>query len=173
MITYDTLKTRPREFLAVTSLTQEEFLQLLPVFACLVQQQTALLTTDGTPRKRQPGGGTKGKLDRIEDKLLFILAYQKGYALQILLGLHFGLSQPQANYWIHRLLPLLQEALAVLDYTPQRAGAAIAGYRTADGQPAELLLDGTERTRQRPKNPQTQKEAYSGKKKSIPTKTCS
>ena len=111
MITYDALKTKPKEFLAVTSLTHEEFVHLLPAFARLLQQQTAQLTTQGKQRKRQPGAGTKGKLDRIENKLLFILAYQKGYELQTLLGLHFGLSQPQANYWIHRLLPLLQEAL--------------------------------------------------------------
>lgn len=172
MITYDTLKTKPKEFLAVTSLTHEEFLELLPVFARLVQEQTAQVTTEGKSRQRQPGAGTKGKLDQIEDKLLFILAYQKGYELQTLLGLHFGLSQPQANYWIHRLLPLLQEALATLEYTPKRDGAAVAGYQSTDGMPPELLIDGTERRRQRPKDPLQQKEAYSGKKKRIPIRTC-
>jgi hypothetical protein len=28
-------------------------------------------------------------------------------------GLHFGLSQPQTNYWIHRLLPVLRWALVL------------------------------------------------------------
>lgn len=171
MITYDALKTKPKEFLAVTSLTHEEFVHLLPAFARLLQQQTAQFTTQGKPRIRQPGAGTKGKLARIENKLLFILAYQKGYELQTLLGLQFGLSQPQTNYWIHRLLPLLQEALAALDYTPQRHGAAVAGYRAIPPHPMELLLDGTERVRARPQDPHAQKEAYSGKKRRIPTKT--
>src|SRR5437868_2152040 len=137
MITYDALKTKPKEFLAVTSLTHEEFLHLLPAFARLAQQQTAQITTQGKQRQRQPGAGTKGKLDRIENELLFIMAYQKGYELQTLLALHFGLSQPQANYWIHRLLPVLQEALAALDYTPQRQGAAVAGYLTTDPMPTD------------------------------------
>jgi hypothetical protein len=47
----------------------------------------------------------------MEDKWLFILVYQKTNPLQTIHGLHFGLSQPQTNYWIHRLLPVLRRAL--------------------------------------------------------------
>jgi hypothetical protein len=50
----------------------------------------------------------KGKLQADEDKLVFILVYQKTYPLQTMHGLQFDLSQPQANYWIHELLPVLQ-----------------------------------------------------------------
>jgi Helix-turn-helix of DDE superfamily endonuclease len=46
--------------------------------------------------------------------MLFILIYQKTHPLQTMHGLHFGLSQPQAHYWIHHLLPVLQRALADL-----------------------------------------------------------
>lgn len=172
MIHYDDLKTKPTAFLAVTSLTHEEFLHLLPVFAQLLHEQTALLTAEGKPRKRQPGAGTKGKLARVENKLLFILAYEKGYELQTLLALHFGISQPQANYWIQRLLPLLQQTLAHLKYTPLRDGAAVANASSPEGTLVDLVIDGTERRRQRPQDPQEQKEAYSGKKKRIPTRTC-
>jgi hypothetical protein len=45
--------------------------------------------------------------------MLFILVYQKTYPLQTMHGLHFGLSQPQAHYWIHHLLPVLQRALPI------------------------------------------------------------
>jgi hypothetical protein len=69
-------------------------------------------TAEGKTRQRQPGGGTKGTLRTFEDKLLFILVYQKTYPLQTMHGLQFELSQPQTYYWIHRLLPMLQRALA-------------------------------------------------------------
>jgi hypothetical protein len=41
-------------------------------------------------------------------------------------GLHFGLSQPQANYWIHHLLPVLQRALADLGLAPEREASRVA-----------------------------------------------
>ncbi len=62
-------------------------------------------------RKRQAGGGRKGQLRTTEQKLLFSLVYQKTYPLQALLGEVFGLSQSRVNRWIHRLLPILQQAL--------------------------------------------------------------
>ena len=60
------------------------------------------------------------------DKLLFILVYQKTYPLQTMHGLQFGLSQPQTNYWIHRLLPILRESLAELGMVPERDPQAVA-----------------------------------------------
>lgn len=54
----------------------------------------------------------KEKLRTDEDKLLFILVYKKTYPLQTMHGLQFGLSQPQTNEWIHRLLPVLCSSLA-------------------------------------------------------------
>src|SRR5689334_18852382 len=112
MLTYLTLKDRPREFLAATSLTPEEFAQLLPPFtAAYAQRYPPTLTSAGRPRQRRPGAGVHGALPTIADKLLFILVYQKTNPLQTMHGLHFGLSQPQTNYWLHRLLPVLQQAL--------------------------------------------------------------
>jgi hypothetical protein len=55
-----------------------------------------------------------GGTGRIAVVILFILVYQKTHPLQTMHGLHFGLSQPQAHYWIHHLLPVLQRALADL-----------------------------------------------------------
>jgi Helix-turn-helix of DDE superfamily endonuclease len=112
MLIYTTLKDRPRDFLAATGLTHEEFLRVLPAF---VAAYTACYPLDktwqGKVRQRKLGGGAKGLLSQMEDKLLFILVYQKTNPLQTIHGLHFGLSQPQTNYWIHRLLPVLRRAL--------------------------------------------------------------
>src|SRR5215510_8141768 len=100
MLTYTTLQDRPRDFLAATGLTHEEYLRVLPAF---VAAYTACYPLDktwhGKVRQRKLGGGAKGRLAQVEDKLLFILVYQKTNPLQTMHGLHFGLSQPQTHYW--------------------------------------------------------------------------
>ena len=122
-------------------------------------------TWEGKARQRQGGGGAKGGLLRREDKLLFILVYQKTNPLQIMHGLQFELSQPQTHYWIHHLLPVLQRALTDLDLAPERDASRVAtNPLTWEGAPA-LAIDGTERRRQRPQDPQAQQAHYSGKKK--------
>ena len=171
MITYHDLKNKPKEFLAVSGLTHEEFLHLLVAFSEIYDAASQNTTVEGQPRRRKPGGGTHGKLATVEDKLLFLLTYEKTYPLQTLLGLHFGLSQSQVNHWIHRLMPLLQEALKQGKYTPERDPDKLADDLNTEGGPQALVLDGTERRRQRPKQAEAQKEHYSGKKKRTPTRT--
>ena len=100
-----------------------------------------------------------------EQKLLFLLVYLKTYPLQTLWGELFELSQPRVNYWIHRLLPILHEALAELGTLPERDPSHFARSQAADGDDPRLIIDGTERRRQRPKNPEKQAAHYSGKKK--------
>jgi DDE superfamily endonuclease len=166
MLTYLTLQDRPREFLAATGLTADEFARLLPAFAAAY----AVLyppekTWEGKRRQRQRGGGAKGGLPQMEDKLLFILVYQKTHPLQTMHGLQFALRQPQTHYWIHRLLPVLQRALVALDMAPEREASRVATSPLAlEGTPA-LAIDGTERRRQRPGDAVTQQQHYSGKKK--------
>jgi hypothetical protein len=166
MLRYDPLSARPREFLAATSLTPGEFLTLLAAFEAAERQaQPGALTRKGEPRRRQAGAGPKGTLPRPEDRLLFILVYQKTHPLQTMHALQFGLSQPQAHHWVHRLLPVLQQALAALGHRPERRGGDVAGSPLAsEGGPA-LVIDGTERRRQRPQEPEAQRSHYSGKKK--------
>ena len=166
MLTYTTLKDRPREFLAATGLTHDEFMRVLPAFVVAYTACYPLDTTwQGTVRQRQAGGGAKGRLSQMEDKLLFILVYQKTNPLQTMHGLHCGLSQPQSNYWIHRLLPVLRRALAALDMAPERDASRVASSPLMqEGAPAGAL-DGTERRRQRPTEAAKQAAHYSGKKK--------
>ncbi len=100
MLKYVELKEKPREFLSVTSLTNEEFQALLPTFERLYEM-TAKPKPKPNKRKKQRagGGGRKAKLADIADKLLFILAYQKTAPLQTWHGLQFGLSA-----WTSQLL---------------------------------------------------------------------
>jgi hypothetical protein len=61
-----------------------------------------------------------------EDRLLFILAYLKTYALQVVHGRLFGMVQGKANQWIHVLLPALLAALRALGDAPARSLTALA-----------------------------------------------
>ena len=100
-----------------------------------------------------------------EQKLLFLLVYLKTYPLQVLMAELFGLSQPRVNYWLGRLLPVLRDALDGLGVLPPREARAFAGTELPHGQAPRLIIDGTERRRQRPKNPEKQAAHYSGRKK--------
>jgi hypothetical protein len=116
-------------------------------------------------RQRHVGGGRKGQLPSPEQKLLFILVYQKAYPLQSLLGEVFALSQARVNYWVHHLLPLLRQGLAALELLPAREPRQFAHHERAKKEPPELIIDGTERRRQRPQSPAKQALYYSGKHK--------
>ena len=165
MLRYETLKSRPHEFLAATSITVEEFERLLSVYPeAYVTCYPADLTLAGQPRQRRPGGGSKGVLEQDKDRLLFILIYTKTNPLQTMHGLLFGLSQAQTNYWIHHLLPVLQESLRHLEMLPEREGSQVATSALAIESTPDLAIDGSERRRQRPQDATAQKEHYSGKK---------
>lgn len=166
MVTYSDIQRDRRKCLALTGLTYPELQLLMPAF---VRSYENLYSSDhnlaGRPRQRSVGGGRKGTLPHPEQKLLFILVYLKTYPLQAVMAELFGLSQPRVNYWIHRLLPVLQAALADLDVLPERDPRHFAECQPpTEGEP-RLIIDGTERRRQRPKNPEKQALHYSGKKK--------
>jgi len=163
MLDYVKLKEKPREFLAATGLSDEEFQVLLPNFENCYRKLIKPKTRKR--RNRAAGGGRRGNLSEITDKLLFILVYQKTCPLQTMHALQFRLSQPQTNYWIHRLLPVLQMALAEMGMKPERDGAKVAKRIEAQEGGANLSLDGTERRLNRPVKIDQQREKYSGKKK--------
>ena len=81
-----------------------------------------------------------------------------------MLGLQVGLSQGRVKAWVQRLSPLVRAALSSLGLCPARDGQALADSDMALEGGADLLLDGSERRRQRPQAKTTQQEHYSGKK---------
>lgn len=166
MLEYPKLKRNRRKLLALTGLTLREFTALLPFFVEAYQQMYAGdQTLAGQKRQRLTGGGRCATLKTAEQKLLFILVYQKTYPLQVVIGELFGLSRSSANHWIHRLLPVLRDALSALGVMPERDGSQLARSERKQKQPPDYIIDGTERRRQRPKKPDQQALHYSGKKK--------
>jgi hypothetical protein len=166
MLTYTTLKRNQRRCVALTGLPPKEFEVLLSAFArAYAEHYPAEKTMAGAPRQRQVGGGRKSGRHEPEQKLLFIVVHQKAYPLQTLLGEVCELSQPRVNEWIQRLLPILQDALDELGGLPECEPERFAQRELQHGERLDFIIDGTERRRQRPKNPEKQAAAYSGKKK--------
>jgi hypothetical protein len=121
------VQARPTEFLDFTSLTLDEFRQLLPSFEAAFQAHMATWCLDGKPRTARQFAVYKNcPLPTPEDRLFFILAYVKTYALQVVQGRLFGMGQSKANQWIHVLLPVLLTALRALGDAPARSLTALA-----------------------------------------------
>ena len=130
-----------------------------------VSQPNVAVTQQGLPRQRRAGGGRKATLQLAEDRLLFILVYLKTYPLQEIMGELFDMEVSKVNEWIHRLLPLVRDALDELKVLPERDAQAVAQAQMQRRTGQTVILDGTERRRQRPKRPEKQTLHYSGKKK--------
>jgi hypothetical protein len=165
MLNFAQIKSHPRVFQALTGLSPKAFAQLLPAFGQVYE--AALPIADAQrpkPRQRRRGGGRKATLHTLADKLVFILCYFKLYPTQDALGFFFGLSQSQACAWIHRLTPLLNQALGSEKQLPAREPADVAQV-LAQCPGLEFITDGTERPIQRPQDQERQRQYYSGKKK--------
>jgi hypothetical protein len=121
------VQARPTEFLDFTSLTLDEFQQLVPPFEAAFQAHMAVWRLDGKPRTaRRFSVYQNCPLPTPEDRLFFLLTYLKTYSLQVVQGRLFGMGQSKANQWIHILLPALLTALRTLGDAPARSLTALA-----------------------------------------------
>jgi Helix-turn-helix of DDE superfamily endonuclease len=122
------VQSRPMACLALTSLTLDEFEQLIPPFEAAFQAHMAHWRLDGKPRTARQFSVYKNcPLPTPHDRLFFLLTYLKTYSLQVVQGRLFGMGQSKANQWIHALLPALQAALGSLGDTPARSLSDLAG----------------------------------------------
>ena len=121
------VQARPSAFLDVTSVTLEEFQQLVPPFETAFHAHLAAWRLDGKPRLARRFTVYKNcPLPTPDDRLFFILVSLKTYALQVVQGRLFGMGQSKANQWIHVLLPALLAALRALGDAPARSLTALA-----------------------------------------------
>ena len=140
-VQFTDVQDRPLEFLDLTSLTLDEFQQLVPSFEAAFQAHMAAWRLDGKPRTaRRFSVYNNCPLPTPEDRLLFILAYVKTYSLQVVQGRLFGMGQSKANQWIHVLLPVLLAALRTLGKAPARSRAALAQRRGGSAADAATVV---------------------------------
>jgi Helix-turn-helix of DDE superfamily endonuclease len=195
-IRFADMQSRPTEFLDFTSLTLDEFQQLVPPFEAAFQAHMATWRLDGQPRTARQFAVYKNcPLPTPEDRLFFLLTYLKTYALQVVQGRLFGMGQSKANQWIHVLLPALLAALRILGDAPARSLTALAqrlGVSEADAAtvvapleesaplatvpaaaPASPLLPMTGRNgaSSAPKTLLNRPSVIAGRKKTTPSKT--
>ena len=121
-LSYAELSQRELKFLDMTSLTVEEFEQVVPAFEEAFQERMKEWRLDGKKRSGRPYTTYANcPLPTPEDRLLFILVYLKTNVLQVVQGELFGMPQNKANQWIHTLLPVLQATLRSLGDAPARS----------------------------------------------------
>jgi DDE superfamily endonuclease len=118
---YQDEKTKAYRILDLTSLTVDEFEQLVPAFEAAFVRYMQHWTMEGKRRTgRRYSQYTTCPLPSPEDRLLFILSYLKVAALQVAHGAMFGMTQSNANKWIHVLLLVLHQTLLDLHDVPAR-----------------------------------------------------
>lgn len=159
MINIEKILKQDRQIRATTGLNQQAFDELLPSFAEAYQETLAKKS-----RWQAADGGRKATLKTRADKLFFILLYCKCYPTFDLMSVLFGFDRSCAHDWVHRLMPILETALGKRQALPERKIDSIEEFLAKFGEVEAVIIDGTERPVQRPKDAARQKEHYSGKK---------
>lgn len=153
-----------RQFKALTGVSYEEFMIILPVFSeCYTKP--AWDEYKRGERKRMPGGGRKGRMPDMKDKLFFILCYIKNYDKFDVIGHKFDYDKSSACKNVHKLTKILLSALAELNVLPKREFSSPEELKEAFENIKNLFIDATERPCFRAADYETQKKFYSGKQK--------
>lgn len=162
MLNIERILKQERLVRAMTGLNLKAFKNLESSFEEAYRQS---LNQPEKERKRQQGGGRKATLRTTLDKMLYILMYMKCYPTFDLMGVLFNFDRSCAHDWVHRLLPVLETVLGKKQVLPERKIHSIAEFLEKFPEVKEVLIDGTERPIQRPKDAEKQTANYSGKKK--------
>jgi hypothetical protein len=155
MLRYATERDKATQIQNLTSLTVEQFEQLVEPFEQAFVRHMSEWTMEGTPRTaRAYTPYANSPLPTKEDRLLFLLSYLKVAALQVAHGALFGMTQPNANKWLHLLLIVLHQTLRDLGDAPARHLLALrerlAALETDDRQPAQPALETDDRQHAQP-----------------------
>ena len=153
-------------FIAMTGYKLSDFNELLPYFSKAHQQYFSRFELSGKKKKelRKYVIYNNSPLPTIEDRLVFVLSYQKLNPIQEHHAALFDMTQKQCNEFIHSLTKVLEDALTDACVMPaQTEKDLIEKLKTMEE--VTLLHDGTEREIPRPVDEDAQKDSYSGKKK--------
>jgi len=159
--------SNPRLCKALTGMSKEEFLVLVPTF-----QATWIESHFQKPNRiRKPGGGRRGKLPTIESKLFFILLYMKVYPTYDVLGFLTDRERTRCCRSVQTMLPILEKTLGRNLVLPKRKISSPEEFFRLFPEAKDVFIDGTERRVERPKSLKKRNKLYSGKKKATTRKT--
>jgi len=121
MLRYAHERDKANQILNLTSLTVEQFEQLVEPFEQAFVRHMSQWTMEGKPRTaRAYTPYVNSPLPTPEDRLFFLLSYLKVASLQVAHAAAFGMTQPNANKWLHLLLLVLHQTLRELGDAPAR-----------------------------------------------------
>lgn len=164
-VTFDKISKKPGVLVSMTTLREEEFINLSSYFGSEWDKYIRIYTITGKIRKRPVVKSRENAVfPAIEDMLLFILMYLKTYPLQMVVAAQYGMNQPQVNSWIKLLKKILIQSLEKMGHVPNRD---IERLQTLLKDEPKAFHDATDRAVQRSGDYEVQKEYYSGKKNSI------
>jgi hypothetical protein len=150
---------------ALTGMSAKEFEDLLPEFKKAWEVARMRKYRNDPNRERRPGGGKKGFLKTSREKLFFILLYYKCYPTYDVASFLYACDRSAACRRQQKLSMILELTLKQKLVLPKRQIRSIEDFLNAFPEAKEVFIDGTERPIQRPKDKETQKANYSGKKK--------
>ena len=165
---------KPRLLRALTSLDAGEFARLLVAFEQESQVRRGRFNRFGQERQRAPGAtGNAGVLSTPKARLFFVLFYFKCYPLQEVMGVLFGLSQPQVCLWIGRLTPLVNAALGRELVLPARRPADLEKLLAEVPDLRLLIIDGPSGPSADPRTSRARKTTTAARRRRIERRTCS
>ncbi len=162
---HEYLSQHPTVFLSTTGLRVTEFDQLyadiLPDY-----QAAEMRRLERPDRQRAIGGGLSPELDE-RDQILLTVVWLRVYPTNEVLGYLFGVSDSTVSRYIHRVLPVLEQAgrdtMRMPD--PGRKRRKHLDELLAAIPELAVVIDSFEQKVQRPCDPDAQQGHYSGKKK--------
>lgn len=165
-----------RQFKSCFGVSSPEFDKLLSYFEPIWQakkEELARQRWSKKQRKQKAGSGSKAKLPRASDCLVFVLYYLKQYPSFDALGAVFDMSGGQANRLLHYHCKTLIAALDAMQVLPKTSFEDVEAFQdfVQRNNLSQILIDATERVIQRPEDEQRQKDHYSGKKNDTLSKT--
>ncbi len=157
---------KPKQFLSLTTLEVEEFENLLSYFTPRWEKYYKYRTLEGK-RRKHPTAKEHGNalLKGTTQKLFFLLVYLKTNSLQEHQAASFGVSQSKVSRIVKTLLPILNETLTDMGYSPLRDGEQLK-KKLATHTEKVFSYDGTERNIARNSDEKAQEKEYSGKHRS-------
>ena len=157
------IEKHPDRSKEILGIEYEQWLALVEV-AKIEEERIRLAREQEKVRINKKGGGRPKKL-KGEEEVCLCVFYLRHLPTFELLGMHFDISKTEANdtfnYWIKIIRKILPSSLMEQAKKDKEELELIREMLTKH----ELIVDSWEQPRDRPKDNQTQKEYYSGKKK--------
>ena len=141
MLIYNELKNKPREFLAATGLKVDEFETFAWVSACLRKVSSS---PDAGRENRlvcRSAAAPQGHCRRAKTSSSSSWSIRKLTPCKRCTAYTLGLVNPKPTVGIHRLLPVLQQALRTLGEAPERDARRVATSELARAGGPNLTID--------------------------------